>query len=39
MPAFVQLRREGVLESLDDQHCAAEKLQPLILEAVLTGIS
>ncbi|MDE0701947.1 MAG: phosphotransferase [Acidimicrobiaceae bacterium] len=39
MPAFVQLQREGVLESLDNQRHAAEELQPLILKAVLASVS
>lgn len=39
MSVFVQMQREGLFESLDDQCRAAEQLQPLVLEATLQGIS
>ena len=31
--AFIQMEREGVLETLDSQHRAAEQLHPLIAQA------
>ena len=32
--AFVQMGREGILETLDNQHRAATQLRPLVAHAV-----
>ncbi|MDE0496933.1 MAG: hypothetical protein OXH86_06240 [Acidimicrobiaceae bacterium] len=35
--AFVQMEREGILDTLDSQHRAVERLRPLITHAAARG--
>ena len=33
IPTFIQMEREGILETLDSQHRAAEQFRPLVAQA------